>query len=130
MNVVDSSGWLEYLSEGPNHAFFQAAVEDASHLIVPTITITEVERRLLQQGVEQVLVLELTGPMRRARVVPLDVEVAIEAAFLGTELKLPLTDSIILATARLNGATLWTQDADFLEIEGVKYVAARKSRRS
>ena len=56
-------------------------------------------------------------------VVPLDDELAVIAARLSLELRLPMADSIILATARAYDATLWTQDVDFEGVEGVRYVA-------
>lgn len=74
MNVVDSSGWLEFFADGANAAFFAKPITDTRHLVVPTISL------------------------------------------------LPLADSVMLATARLHGAVLWTQDADFEAIEGVRYV--------
>ena len=120
MNVVDSSGWLEFFADGPNAGFFAAAIESADELLVPTISLYEVFKRVLQQA-DETRALEAAALMMRGRVIALDTQIALAAAKLSDELKSPMADSIMLATARLNGATLWTQDADFENIENVQY---------
>lgn len=120
MNFVDSSGWLEYFAGGPGAAFFAPAVEDRARLIVPAISIFEVVKRVLSQSGEAEAA-EVVGAMHEGVVVDLDTDLAIRAAKLSVETKLPMADSIILATAQAYGATLWTQDADFAAIPGVKY---------
>ncbi|ODT37590.1 MAG: twitching motility protein PilT [Lautropia sp. SCN 70-15] len=121
MNVVDSSGWLEFFSDGPNAAFFEKAILDTDALVVPTISLLEVFKRVLQQRGENAA-LQAVAQMRQGRVVDLDAELALRAAQTGLSHKLPLADSIMLATARAHDATLWTQDADFEGIEGVRFV--------
>ena len=120
MNVVDSSGWLEYFADGPNAGFFADAIEDTERLIVPVITIYEVFKRILQQrGEDEALI--AVAAMSQGLVIELDVSMSMVAARLSHELKLPMADSIILASAQANGATLWTQDADLQGKDGVKY---------
>lgn len=122
MNVVDSSGWLEYLADGPNAHHFAAAVEQVEDLIVPTISVYEVFKRMsLDRG--KTAAFAAAGLMYQGEVVPLSGFLAIDAAHLSKQLALPMADSIILATAHAHGATLWTQDKDFAAIEGVKYIA-------
>jgi len=120
MNLVDSCGWLEYLADGPNARFFATAIEDSDSLLVPTICIFEVYRCSLRQRGRR-LALDSVGSMRTGRVVSLDLPIALAAAEVGMDTGLPLADAIILATARAHGATLWTQDADFKGIKGVRY---------
>lgn len=120
MNVVDSSGWLEFFADGPNAEFFAPAIKNIGELLVPTISIYEVFKRVLQQ-VDEEHALEAVALMMAGLQVPLDVTVALAAAKLSDELKLPMADSIMLATAQLNAAILWTQDADFAAIDGVMY---------
>jgi len=120
MNVVDSSAWLEYFADGPNAEFFAPAIEDTSNLIVPTISIFEVFKRVLQQRGENEA-LQTVALMQQGRVVTLDVSAALAAAKSSHDLKLPLADSIILATAQAHNATLWTQDSDFDGLPGVQY---------
>jgi predicted nucleic acid-binding protein len=120
MNVVDSSGWLEYLAGGPNAAFFAPAVEATVDLLVPTISIFEVFKRVLAQRDES-LALQTIALMHQGRIVELSAPLAIDAARLSRREALPMADSIMLATARAFGATLWTQDADFEAIPDVRY---------
>jgi len=121
MNVVDSSGWLEYFTDGKNANFFAPVVEDVSNVIVPTISIYEVfKRTVIRKNKDDAL--ETIAMMYDGVVVDLDSEIALMAAELSCELKLPMADSIILATARAHDATLWTQDEHFKDIEGVEYI--------
>lgn len=124
MNVVDSSGWLEYFADAPNADFFAPPIEDIPNLLVPTISILEVFKKVLQQRGEGEA-LETVALMHQGMVVDLTAPLALSAAKLGLELNLPLADSIILATARANRAILWTQDSDFRDLEGVKYISKR-----
>ena len=126
MNVVDSSGWLELFADGPNAAFFAASITDTDRLVVPTISLLEVFERVLSQRGENTA-LQVVAQMRQGRVIDLDADLAMQAASLGLLHKLPLADSVMLATARAHGATLWTQDADFDGIDDVRYVC-RASR--
>ena len=125
MNLVDSSGWLEFFAKGPNAATFAAPIRDRARLLVPSIVILEVRQRLLQQSQPVELVDEAVAAMRRHQVIDLDFELAVLAADLGVSLNLPLADSVLLAAARMNDAVLWTQDADFQGMDGVKYVKKR-----
>ncbi|MGI4880669.1 MAG: type II toxin-antitoxin system VapC family toxin [Janthinobacterium lividum] len=120
-NVVDSSGWLEYLGDGSNASVFVDVIADRTHLIVPTISVFEVVkvvRRLRGDKLaDEAAVLMLSG-----QVIDLDAALALHAAQLSIEHRLPMADSIILATARRFDATLWTQDVDFAGIEDVRYL--------
>lgn len=121
-NVVDSSGWLEYLADAPNAEFFAPAVEDPEHLIVPTLSIFEVFKWVLRERGDNAA-FQAAALMQQGHVVDLDAAFAIRAAKLGLEHKLPLADSIMLATAHAHGAVLWTQDADFRGLPNVQYRA-------
>ena len=120
MNVVDSSAWLEYLAAGPNAAFFADAIENVSELVVPTISIYEVFKRIVQQRSENEA-LQVVAVMQQGRVSEMDSTVALSAARISIDHRLPMADSVMLATARLNNATLWTQDAHFEGLHHVKY---------
>jgi predicted nucleic acid-binding protein len=124
MNVVDSSGWLEYFADGPNADFFAPAVENIPELVVPSISIYEVFKRVLQQR-DEGDALQAVALMQQGIVVDLDTAVALNAAKLSLEFRLPMADSIMLATARAHSATLWSQDSDFKGIAGVEYVEKR-----
>ena len=125
MNVVDSSGWLEYFADGSNASFFAPAIEQVAELIVPSISLYEVFKRVLQQRGETDA-LQAVALMAQGRVIDLDQTLALHAAQLSASLRLPMADSIIFATAQAFNATLWTQDADFKEIVGVQYIEKSK----
>ena len=120
MNAVDSSGWIEYFTEEENADFFIPPIRDLENLIVPTICIYEVFKSLLlDRGEESAL--QAVGIMSHGREIELTRKIAIEAAQISIDMKLAMADSVILATARSHDATLWTQDAHFKDIEGVRY---------
>ncbi len=120
MNVVDSSGWLEYFADGPNASSFSAPLENTEELIVPVITIYEVFKVLLRESGENAALQGATA-MQQARIIDLTSPIAMAAASLSLRHSLPMADSIILATARKNDAVLWTQDVGFKNFPGVKY---------
>ena len=124
MNVVDSSAWLEYFAGGPDASFFSGAIEETSELIVPSLTIYEVFKRVLQQRGEDEA-LQAVAVMAQGRVVNLNMTLAMNAARISVDLRLPMADSMILATAHAYHAILWTQDADFRGLEGVQYIERR-----
>jgi len=125
MNVVDSCAWLEYFADGANARFFARAIEKTSELIVPTLSLYEVFKRILQQCSESDA-LQAVAVMQQGTVVDLDGRIALSAARISIAHKLPMADSVMLATARSSGATLWTQDDDFKGLSGVQYRPARK----
>jgi predicted nucleic acid-binding protein len=120
MNVVDSSAWLEYFANGPNAGFFAPAIEKTSDLLVPSLTLYEVFRRILQQR-DEGAALQAVAVMQQGAVIDLDAPLALAAARLSMDHHLPLADSVILATARVHAAVLWTQDADFKGMPRVEY---------
>jgi len=123
MNVIDSSAWLEYFGDGPNAGEFADAIADTDRLIVPSITLCEVFKRIrLQRDLGAALY--AVAQMQHGQVVDLDANLAVAAAELSAESGLPMADSVILATARAEDATLWTQEADFEGMDGVEYRVA------
>ena len=125
MNVVDSSGWLEYFAGGPNANFFAKPIEATADLVVPTLSLYEVFKRIAQQRGEGDA-LQAVAVMQQGTVVDLSSTLALAAAQVSLQLAIPMADSVILATARAADAVLWTQDSDFAEVPGVRYIA-RKS---
>lgn len=121
MHVIDSSGWVEYFVNGANANFFASSIQDRENLIIPTICLYEVFKRVLSEFGED-KALETVGEMLSGIVVELDCDIAIRAAQISLESKLAMADSIILATARAYDATLWTQDEHFKDLDGVKYI--------
>ena len=121
MNVVDSSGWLEYFADGPHAEFFAPVIQKPGELLVPSISIYEVFKRILQQRGEG-QALRTVAAIAQGRIVDFDLPLALRAGKLSCELKLPMADSIMLATTRAHGALLWTQDAYFEGLDGVRYI--------
>lgn len=125
MNLVDSSAWLEYFADGPNAGFFEAAITRKAELIVPTMVVFEVCKRILQQRTEEEA-LRAVSILHAGTVIPFSADLAVHAAGLSYELKLPMADSVILATAQLHGAVIWTQDSDFRGLPNVKFRATKR----
>jgi len=122
MNIVDSSGWLEYFADGPNASFFSRPLQRTTDLVVPTITLYEVFKVVLRQYSESDA-LQSVALMQQGSVVDLTSNISILAAKMSIDHQLPMADGIILATARMYRATIWTQDSDFNGIDGVQYIA-------
>lgn len=122
MNVVDSSGWLEYFADGKGADFFASAIENTKQLLVPSINLYEVYKRIYQQRGRDAA-LTAVASMQLGQVLDFDAQLALEAAEFSAENQVPMADSIIYVTARAHNATLWTQDADLKGLAGVRYQA-------
>jgi toxin FitB len=114
--VLDTSCWLEVLSNGALAANYSSVVQHPGRLIVPIITVYEVFKKLLRVA-DKETAMQAVIWMERGHVVELDRNLALEAAANG----LPMAGSLIYATAQAHHATLWTQDAHFDGLPGVKY---------
>lgn len=122
MNVVDSSGWLEFFADSANASNYTVPLCDTTALIVPSMTIFEVFKVVCRQRGEDAA-LQAAALMQQGTVIDLTPALATLSAKTSLDLSLPMTDSIILCTARLHNATLWTQDEHFAAIPGVRYFA-------
>ncbi len=122
MNVVDSSGWIEFFRAGANGPVFKPVIEDRNHLLVPTISLFEVHR-VLDRSLDTDLVTRCLDVMRLGRVLDLTDARAVAAAQIATRQKLVMADAAMYAMAREFGATFWTQDADYQGLDGVRFFA-------
>ena len=120
MNIIDSSGWLEYFSDGPNAKHYLSPLNDPSSLIVPVITIYEVFKVVLRESSED-MALQAVAAMQKGRIIDITASIAMKASKLSLQHDLPMADSIILATALEHNCVIWTQDSGFQHIDGVKY---------
>jgi toxin FitB len=120
MNIVDSSGWLAYFADEPQAERFHEPLSDPEALVVPTITLYEVFKVVLRESGEN-MALQAIAAMNKGKVADLTPSLALAASKLSLEHKLPMADSIILATAKQYDAIVWTLDSDFKNIKGVKY---------
>ena len=119
--IVDSSGWLEFFADGPNATVFAVPLAETSQLLVPVITLYEVFKVVMRQRSEHDA-LQAIALMRQGTVIDVNETIALESARLSLKYKTPMADSMILATAIQYNAELWTQDVDFINIPGVKYI--------
>ncbi|MCK5145207.1 type II toxin-antitoxin system VapC family toxin [bacterium] len=120
MNIVDSSGWLEFFSGGANANKFEEPLSDVENLLVPSITIYEVFKVILREKNEN-SALKGIAAMKQGQVIDLSAEIAMSGAVISLYNKIPMADSIIWATAKKFDATVWTQDSDFKNMPKVKY---------
>ncbi len=120
MNLV-SSGWLEYLGDNENANYFASAIEDIHSLVVSTINIYEVYKKVTQ-NIDESSAIQVVALMHQGLVVEIDSEIALMAGKISIKYKLPLADSMIYATAKKYNAVLWTQDIDFQNLENVQYI--------
>ena len=125
MNILDSSGWLEYFSDGPNAENFSEPLEKLDELLVPTICLYEVFKVVLRESGEDNAI-QAIAMMKQGKIVDLTQDISIMAAKISHEQKLPMADSIILSTAQRYDATIWTQDVDFEGKPSVQYFAKKK----
>ena len=120
MNLIDSSVWLEYFTDGPNAKYYKEVLSKADEIVVPTICIYEVFKVVLREGNENDA-LQAIALMQQGQLVDLTSDIALQASKISIEKKLPMADSIILSTAQYTNAVIWTQDRDFQNIPNVKY---------
>ena len=125
MNLVDSCGWLEFFADGPNAKFFATPLENIDEIVVPTISIYEVFKSILRQRDESAG-LQVVALMKQGQVIDLTTNISMMAAKLSLEHNIPMADSIILSTGHFYQAIVWTQDADFKGLNGVKYIPKKK----
>ena len=121
MIVVDSSGWIEFFTDGPLADDYASRLRKLATIITPVIVVYEVYKRLKRELSEDDAVIAVSA-MQRSQVVPIDQELAWTAADLSLEHGLAMADAIVLATARKFRAELVTSDRDFEDIAGVTYL--------
>ena len=124
MNLVDTSGWIEYFFEGPNASRFVEPIEHTDHLLVPVICLYEVFKKI-NAVADEARALQCVAQMKQGRVLEVTEEIILKAAHISIKHKLPIADSVVYATAQWAGAVVWTQDEDFAGLPGVKFIGAR-----
>ena len=124
MNIVDSSGWIEYFFSGANANFFSPPVEDTDNLLVPVICMYEVFKKV-NAVADEARALQIIAQMKQGRVIDVTEEIALKASLISLKHKLPMADSLILSSAQIHGAVLWTQDEHFKHLPNVNFREAR-----
>jgi len=125
MNIVDSSGWIEYFFSGSNTAFFSPPIEDTDNLLVPVICMYEVFKKV-NTVADEARALQIIAQMKQGRVIDVTEEIALKASLISLKHKLPMADSLILSTAHAHEAILWTQDEHFKHLRNVNFKEARR----
>jgi len=120
MHILDSSCWLEYFLDGKGAERYAPGIENHGEIIVPVIVLHEVFKVVMRASNED-SALAAAGVLQQFPVIPVDENIAMYSAKIGQEHSLAMADSMIFATAHIHHATLWTQDADFQNLPGVKY---------
>ncbi|MCL4384892.1 MAG: type II toxin-antitoxin system VapC family toxin [Actinobacteria bacterium] len=120
MNLIDSSAWLEYFTDGNNAEFFAPVIENTTEVIISVINLYEVYKKVLSEKDENEAI-QAAALMQQAKVIDVTNSISILAARLSIKFKMPMADSIIYATARMYDAIVWTQDSHFKDLESVKY---------
>lgn len=124
MNVVDTSGWIEFLFEGSHASVFAPVIEDIDNLVVPVICLYEVFKKV-NAVADEAKALQAIGQMKQGKVIQVTEAIALRAALISLKHRLPMADSLVLSTAWSELATLWTQDEHFAGLPGVEFKAAR-----
>ena len=120
MNIIDSSFWLEYFAGTNAGDIVSDIIENEDELIIPTITLYEVFKKLLLERNEDDALLAI-GHMKQGKVIELTEDLSLSAAKISKNYNLPMADSIIYATNLKFNCTLWTQDRHFSGLKCVNY---------
>ena len=124
INLVDTSGWIEYFFDGMNASYFAEPIEQTQILLVPVVCLYEVFKKI-NIVADEAKALQAIAQMKQGRIITISEEIAMRAALLSIKYKLPMADSLIYATGQAEGALVWTQDIDFQNLPNVNYQAAR-----
>ena len=124
MNLVDTSGWIEYFFDEPNASFFAGPIEETDSLFVPVICLYEAFKKVSHEA-DEARALRIVAQMKQGRVMELTEQVALQAALVSLKHQLPMADSLIYAAALSQDATVWTQDEHFRDLPGVRYKKAQ-----
>ena len=128
MNLVDTSGWIDFFFDGPNANFFSPPIEDVKNLVIPSICLYEVFKKV-NLVADETRALQVIAQMKQGRIIPLEEEIALQAGKVSLSFKLPMADSIIYATAQMEKAVIWTQDEHFKNLPQVRYRASHNKLR-
>ena len=124
MNIVDSSCWIEYLMDTETGAAVAPVIENAAELLVPTITLYEVYKKLLAEKSAE-YALDVVSYMQTGTVIELNADLSLSAAHISRTYKLPMADSIIYATGLRYSAVIFSCDKHFQDIPGIQYFPKR-----
>jgi predicted nucleic acid-binding protein len=119
--LVDTCGWIEWLTNGKLVEEFEKHLKDPSALIIPSLLQFELYKWVVKEK-NMSTALEVIGITENGTVVPLDTSLALYAADLSQEHDLAMADAIIYATSLVHEAVLVTSDKHFKKLPNVKYI--------
>ena len=122
--LVDTCGWIEWLTNGKLAASFEPYFKHLSELIIPTLVQYELYKWICREK-NSTLALEIIGTTENGNVIPLDTKLALYAADMATEYKLAMADAIVYTTSKSHNALLITADKYFKNLPNVKYFEKR-----
>lgn len=124
MVLVDTCGWIEWLTSGSLAKRYEPLLNRTEALLVPTLIQFELYKWVCRER-DEPAALEIIGVTEQANVVPLDTSIALQAADLANMHKLAMADAIIYATAQQQGAALITSDSHFHKLPGVTFISKK-----
>lgn len=120
MLLVDSSGWLEFFTDGPLAGAYAQHLKHPTDVLTPTIVLYEVYKVIKRQRSEEAA-LAAAAQMGKTQLVPLTDTIALTAADASLTYHLAMADAIVYATALTHKAKLVTSDEDLASLPGVVY---------
>ena len=120
MNLVDSSTRMEYFADGKNAKHFEPIIQDLKNLVESVINVSEVYKKISQHRDENSAI-QAIAVMQQAEVLEITSQIAIEGSKISIQNKIPMADSLIIASARSVGAKIWTQDYNFKGLDNVMF---------
>ncbi|MBI4823891.1 MAG: type II toxin-antitoxin system VapC family toxin [Nitrospirae bacterium] len=118
MYLVDSSGWIEFFTDGPLCSEYSRYLKDPTKIITPTIILYEVYKKIKKERTEADAILAVSS-MWKTTIVPLSESIALTSADLSLKHLLPMADAIVYATSLEKGCKVITSDTHFRGLEDV-----------
>ena len=118
--LIDTCGWIEWLTNGILVDKFTPYFKQPSGIIVPTVLQYELYKWVCRERSETEAQ-SIIAVTQQSQVIPLDTSLALLAAKLASQYRLSMADALIYATAQLNKAKLITSDDHFSNLPDVCY---------
>ncbi|MHB8883062.1 MAG: PIN domain-containing protein [Thermodesulfovibrionales bacterium] len=119
--LIDSSGWIEFFTDGPLAKEYAVHIKDPSKIVTPTIVLYEVYKKIKRERTESEA-LSAVSALNQTVVTDLSESIALLAADLSIKHALPMADAIVYASALENDCRVVTGDAHFRELDGVLFI--------
>jgi predicted nucleic acid-binding protein len=121
MIIIDSSGWIEYFTDGPLSAEYAKYLKDFTKIVTPTIILYEVYKKVRKERTEEDALLAVSL-ISRTSIIPLRESTSLLAADLSLKHSLPMADAIVYATALEENCKVITSDIHFKGLDNVTLI--------